>query len=218
MNSGRLSTDRLHGTIIEVKRYVRSILRRAAGKFSARRYWDERYRSGEDSGSGSREFNWQFKTDYINSVIERYAIRSITDFGCGDGMQIRDLQVREYLGLDISSVAVKICRKLYSDRPNWRFEVLGQAELPAVDLALSLDVLYHVVDRDDFVSYLQRLFGNSKYVLVYANYSERVSNAAHAVYRDNLREIAAMFPRAHCIERHAHPGKADFGFALFLNN
>jgi hypothetical protein len=78
-------------------------------------------------------------------------------------------------------------------------------------------VLYHVVESDDFVSYLQMLFGNSKYVLLYANYSERTSNAAHAVYRDNLRWIASQFPRAERLELFAHPRKSDFGFALFVN-
>jgi hypothetical protein len=101
----------------EVKRKIAHILSRLTGTYDARCYWDQRYRSGEDSGSGSREFNWQFKTDYINSIIKKYSVRSVVDFGCGDGMQIRDLQVREYLELDISPVALAMCRKLYADRP-----------------------------------------------------------------------------------------------------
>jgi hypothetical protein len=54
----------------------------------------------------------------------------------------------------------------------------------AADLALSLDVLYHLVEDQVFETYLGHLFGaGERYVVIYATNSEIPDGAPHVRHR-----------------------------------
>ena len=53
--------------------------------------WEEHYNSGGNSGRGSYNEHFTFKTNVITNIINKYEIKSVTDFGCGDGNQILKL-------------------------------------------------------------------------------------------------------------------------------
>ncbi len=105
----------------------------------------------------------------------------------------------------------------YRDHPNCRFDGYDSVKWKRYDLALSLDVLYHIVDHREYVSYLRRLFSCSDYVLLYANREARPSEVAHIVNRDNFAEIAKLDLPTELIEEKHHPRKST-GFALFWNS
>ncbi len=126
--------------------------------FDVTHYWQERYAHGEGSGKGSEGRNYEYKRDYINQIIEKHKIGRIVDFGCGDGTQIRELRIHQYHGIDIAESSILRCRKMYANHPGFRFEVYGDAHYSHYDLAMSLDVLYHIVAQDVYESYLQHLF------------------------------------------------------------
>lgn len=194
--------------------------RRAVGRsrpFDATQYWEERYAAGGDSGAGSAGRHYVFKRDYLNDMITRYEIRSVVDFGCGDGQQVAELAVDSYYGLDVSDAAIRRCRGSFANRPGYRFDTPDRAVLRRYDLALSLDVLYHIVDEEDYRSYLDVLFSHSNFTLVYANYGARDCDAHHMLYRDNSAEIAALRTRSQLLEKRPNPHKTDFGFSLFRN-
>lgn len=200
---------------------VKGILRKYFGlfnnKFDAKEYWEHRYAKFGDSGDGSKGSNYEFKRDYINNIIKKYNIKSIVDFGCGDGKQIKELIVDEYYGIDVASSAVNMCRQLYAHKRLYRFDTSEDANLKTYDLAMSIDVIYHITDYNDYINYLRKLFSCSKYVLLYANYGMRDSNADHIVARNNLEEIERLNLCRKLIEKQPHPAKKDFGFILFQN-
>lgn len=132
-------------------------------------YWEARYATGGDSGGGSTGETAERKAAYVNELIRREGVTSVVDWGCGDGQQLARLDVANYLGVDISpSAVVQSLRR----HPGRAFLVWPGDE-PAVnieaDLALSLDVVFHLVDDADFAAYWARLFASARrLVCVYA--------------------------------------------------
>lgn len=132
-------------------------------------YWEARYASAGTSGSGSAGEAARSKAAYVNDLIRREQVRSVVDWGCGDGRQLDWLDLpAAYLGVDIAPAAITRCIERHPDRAFlvWPegIEVLVRAEL-----ALSLDVIFHLVDDGDFESYWDRLFASAtRLVLVHA--------------------------------------------------
>ncbi|NQU04581.1 MAG: hypothetical protein HQ568_00700, partial [Calditrichaeota bacterium] len=52
-------------------------------------YWKQRYKSGGNSGAGSYHKFAEFKADILNSFVRDKQIRTIIEYGCGDGNQLR---------------------------------------------------------------------------------------------------------------------------------
>lgn len=197
--------------------------------FDVASYWEYRYAAGGDSGAGSKGFNYEFKRDYINHIIKRYDLRTIVDFGCGDGQQLREVLLEpsvergpkpvleEYYGIDVAPTAIKWCHELYTTWPMYHFDLLKDAQLGQYDLALSLDVLYHVISYEAYLAYLRRLFAPSRYVLLYANNTLRLSpTSPHMLFRDNLEEIKKLNLKTELVERQPNPTMRTC-FALFRN-
>lgn len=131
-------------------------------------FWENRYKAGGNSGSGSYGDYATHKADVINDYIEKFGIKTISDFGCGDGNQISLLKGFEsYSGYDISEFIVKSCREKFSGQPMAFFTDIKH--MPEAELTMSLDVLYHIVDENDYKVYLDQLFSKSKkYVLIFS--------------------------------------------------
>lgn len=132
-------------------------------------FWEERYKTGGNSGAGSYGEYAIYKAQIINDYIKKYNIKTISDFGCGDGNQIGLLVgYEEYHGFDISEYVINKCREKFKEMPmSFYGDIL---KLPEVDLCLSLDVIYHVVDEKDFEFYLSQLFNKSKkFVLIFSS-------------------------------------------------
>lgn len=139
-------------------------------------YWEKRYKMGGNSGAGSYGEYAEHKAKVINDYIVKYKIKTISDFGCGDGNQISLFkEFDEYMGYDISDYALYLCHERFKDNKNMNFCSLI-SDLPEADLCLSLDVLYHLIDDEEFKFYLSNLFGKSKkYVLIFSsNYSSGI--------------------------------------------
>jgi len=66
------------------------------------------------TGHGSKGRLKEYKIGFINKVIQMYEVSTVLDLGCGDGNQIEKIQCKNYLGVDVSSAAVAICLKKYS--------------------------------------------------------------------------------------------------------
>ena len=134
-------------------------------------YWDKRYRSGGDSGAGSYNRLAEFKARFLNAFVEQNHISSVIEHGCGDGAQLKLASYHSYTGVDISPKAVEICRNLFPNDPTKRFFQAGL--LPAgtqAELALSLDVIYHLVEDQIFEVYMEKLFASAnKFVIVYSS-------------------------------------------------
>ncbi|HEX4076850.1 MAG TPA: class I SAM-dependent methyltransferase [Candidatus Acidoferrales bacterium] len=149
-------------------------------------YWEHRYRSGGTSGAGSYGKLAEFKATIINEFVERNNVGSVIEFGCGDGAQLELAKYPSYVGVDVATTSIERCSERFPADQTKRFylaEALPES-LGMFDLALSLDVIYHLVEDAVFDSYMQRLFGHSRrYVIVYASNYDLATNEPHVRHR-----------------------------------
>jgi hypothetical protein len=172
-----------------VREIARAAMRRLAansgGNFSSADYWENRYRTGRNSGAGSYNRLADFKADTLNSFVERNSIQTVIEFGSGDGSQLRLAHYPNYIGVDVSRTAIEATRILYADDLTKRF--IHSNELSAgmsAELVLSLDVIYHLVENEVFESYMARLFDSAeRFVIVYSSNEERSSDSVHVRHR-----------------------------------
>lgn len=162
-------------------------------------YWQNRYERHGDSGVGSAGDLRIFKTDFINSFIKEKNISRVIDFGCGDGRQIINLKINEYLGLDVAPAAINLCREIYKTDETKSFMVYNPKSFEnknfiQADLVICLDVLYHITDEDDFKKTLRDIFScSSDWVILYTNTGiVPVAKRSHIVYRDTLDYLKGL--------------------------
>lgn len=140
------------------------------GKFSSDEYWKKRYQTGGNSGAGSHSHLAEFKANTLNIFIKENFISSVIEFGCGDGSQLRLARYPKYTGYDISTDAVKKCRDLFADDPTKEFFPIQDYDNRKASLAISLDVIFHLIEDDIFDTYMRRLFNaSSSYVIIYSS-------------------------------------------------
>lgn len=135
----------------------------------AYRYWNNRYVSGGNSGSGSRGESLRQKCRMINTFIQAHEIKSILDLGCGDGAVAACLDVNSYLGVDVSSYIVEKNSQAFSNDSKKQFrELTGfSVENNSFDLAISLDVIFHIVNLVDLTKHLNLLYkATGKWVII----------------------------------------------------
>ena len=149
-----------------------------SGQFpGSKEYWEARYASGGDSGTGSHAQLAAFKAEVLNAFVVQHDVQSVIEFGCGDGSQLALASYPKYLGLDVSETVIARCRELFASDPSKTFALMNDYRGEAADLTLSLDVVYHLVEDDVFDDYMRKLFaGSSRYVIVYS--SDTDANAA----------------------------------------
>lgn len=145
---------------------------------SSKSYWEMRYRRGGNSGPGSYDRLSLFKADIINTFIKKHNIKSIIDFGCGDGNQLKLLDTPRYIGLDVSPHIVEQCKKQFSGDLYKTF--YGADQMPTnykADLTMSLDVLYHLIEDEVFDIYMNKLFkASNNYVIIYSCNFENIDD------------------------------------------
>ncbi len=149
-------------------------------------YWEERYQNEGNSGSGSYDHLAEFKADFLNDFISKNNLSTIMEFGCGDGNQLVIAKYPKYIGLDISPTAVKMCYNRFKTDNTKSFYVynsmafVDNARVFNADLTLSLDVLYHLVEKEIFETYLLHLFAAAnKYVIIYASDYNQAEEPVH---------------------------------------
>ena len=181
---------------------------------SSSQYWEQRYSVGESSGAGSYGKFAEYKAGVLNRFFAEHHVRRVADFGCGDGNQLRLLNCPEYLGLDVSPTAVEKCRASYRQDPTKAFLVNdGPAAVAKVrdfapDLAMSLDVIYHLVEDETYEQYLTNLFGiSSRYVVIYSTNFDRRYAFPHQVDRKFTDFVAAHMPDWRLLDVLANPHK-----------
>lgn len=154
--------------------------------FSSKDYWERRYLEGENSGSGSYNQLAEFKAEILNEFVERNHINRVIEWGCGDGNQLKLAKYPVYVGFDVSLKAVELCKKIFEYDETKKFIWCGYDCFQNQDvgeLAISLDVIFHLIEDDVYNEYMRRLFDSSnKYVCIYSsNFEEQT--AVHVRHR-----------------------------------
>ena len=146
------------------------------------KYWEDRYRSGGNSGIGSYGQFAEFKAEILNQFVADHHIGSVIEFGCGDGNQLSLAKYPRYIGVDISPAAVEKCRERYRKDTSKTFLLISEASNQRAELALSLDVIFHLVEDEVFQRYMTSLFAAAeRHVVLYtSNFSGDKLDAANA--------------------------------------
>ena len=166
-------------------------------------YWRTRYLLGGNSGKGSYGKSAEFKSRILNQFIREKNIRSVTEFGCGDGNQLTYADYPKYIGLDISEQAVKLSSALFDGDSSKNFFVYDPGEIEknkqkfSADLVVSLDVLFHLVEDDVYRKYLANIFNCAgQYVAIYSSNEEEHGflHSRHVRHRKFTRHVEEWFP------------------------
>ena len=165
------------------------------------RYWEQRYGADGTSGRGSYGLIARLKARFVNQYIERHQIRSVIDFGAGDGNQLGLLRVPTYVGLDVSATAIDRLRRTFAGDATKRFVHCGDrspVEDPSLraEMGLSMDVLYHLTEQPVYERYLHDLFTcAARHVVIYSSNSDgRVSVSSHVRHRKFTTFVERAFP------------------------
>jgi len=115
--------------------------------------------------------------------VEKHRISTIVEFGCGDGAQLELADYPHYIGFDVAPTSVNLCREKFANKPEYSFHLVGSpvySDVEPADLALSLDVIFHLVEDEVFETYMQKLFDSArKFVIIYAYDFEKTYASRH---------------------------------------
>jgi SAM-dependent methyltransferase len=179
---------------------------RNASDFTSADYWETRYREGRSSGAGSYNRLAIFKAEVINRFVADHGVKSVIEFGCGDGSQLRLAEYQSYIGVDVSPTVIEATRQAFEGDQTKEFihvDDVGPAQLS--DLSMSLDVIYHLVEDEVFQRYMGQLFDCAgRYVIIYSSNDDRASDSVHVRHRRFTDWIASNRP--------------DFGQVGFVKN
>ena len=167
-----------------------SLLRQQIGFAGSANFWERRYAGGGTSGGGSYGSLAVAKAAFLNGLVRECRVQSVIEFGCGDGNQLSLADYPRYIGLDVSVAAIRLCKSRFSDDPTKSFFLydgacfVDRSGLFSADLAVSLDVIYHLIEDEVFKAYMTHLFGaGGRYVLIYATDTVVRGTAPHVRHR-----------------------------------
>ncbi|RXJ10928.1 methyltransferase domain-containing protein [Lelliottia nimipressuralis] len=139
-------------------------------------YWDDRYRLEGNSGAGSYGCLADFKAEVLNRFVEKENISSVMEFGCGDGNQLSLARYPRYTGFDVSAHALERCQSRFANDPTKHFYPVNAWNGQTAELALSLDVIYHLIEDEVFAHYMTTLFSAAeRFVIIYASNNEELN-------------------------------------------
>jgi hypothetical protein len=146
----------------------------------SRAFWEDNYAKGGNSGNGSYGVLADFKARVLNDFVVEHDVETVIEFGCGDGNQLSLAKYPSYIGLDISPTAVRQSIERFDDDRSKSFFLYDWAawhdpqRVIRAELALSLDVLFHVVEDDAYHRYLSDLFDAAdRWVAIYSINEDR---------------------------------------------
>ena len=136
-------------------------------------YWERRYRRGRNSGGGSYGENASFKAKFLNNFVRETGVESVIELGVGDGSQLALANYKDYVGVDVSKTAIRMCKKQFFADGTRRFFDSEERKLWLIrsgyDLSLSLDVIFHLIEDNVYEQYMRDLFDVSrKFVIIYS--------------------------------------------------
>jgi SAM-dependent methyltransferase len=213
-------------TVREIVRQVpgarrASLLRQRLAYRGSAGFWEQNYARGRTSGTGSYGPLAEGKAEFLNAFVRDHNVQSVIEFGCGDGNQLALARYPRYIGLDVSRTAIGLCMRRFAADPAKSFFLYdGQcftdrAGVFTADLAISLDVVYHLTEAAVFETYLAHLFGAGRqHVIVYSTNEPAPGTAPHVRHQQFTGWVAGNCPEWRLtgvtIGPNPGPDRADF--------
>jgi hypothetical protein len=201
-----------------------SLLRQRMAYHDSAHFWEGNYAQGRTSGNGSYGALAEGKGRFLNQLVRERGVRSVIEFGCGDGGQLAMAQYPGYVGLDVSRTAIGLCQRRFADDPAKSFFLYDgacftdRAGIFTADLALSLDVVYHLTEDPVFETYLGHLFAaGQRLVVIYSTDAEIGGTAPHVRHRHFTPWVEACFPdwRLTAVARGPNAERASADFFVY---
>ena len=186
--------------------------------------WETRYLKGGNSGSGSYGQLCEYKAEFINKFVKENKLSNIIEFGSGDGNQMEFFNVDNYIGVDISEYIINTCKQKYNHLSNKKFVTYDEYYKISskFDLALSLDVIYHLVEDEIYEKYMNDLFNSTnKFVIIYSTNWNEIYNGSHVYHRKFTEYIDINFKNVKLIhhEPNKYPSLSTAEFYIYsINN
>ncbi len=198
-----------------------SLMRQRLAFSGSASYWDRNYRRGGTSGGGSYGALGRGKAEFLNEFVLQHSIAAVVEFGCGDGHQVSLVDYPSYVGLDTSRSAIRLCQRRFRDDLAKSFFLydgacfVNRAGVFEADMAISLDVIYHLVEDSVFEGYMAHLFAAARrYVVIYSTDTVMAHTGPHVRHRLISSWIAQNYPRWRLVQTARGPGsgtgRADF--------
>jgi SAM-dependent methyltransferase len=163
--------------------------------FNSKQYWEERYNKNGNSGNGSYNELADFKAEIINNFIDNKYIKSIIDYGVGDGNQLSLINTidKNYIGIDVSPTVINKCKQMFADNKTKQFILDDEINEIKSELVLSCDVIYHLIEDHIYEKYMKNLFNiSTKYIIIYSK-DEDFRLAEHVKFRKFTEYIEHNF-------------------------
>jgi cyclopropane fatty-acyl-phospholipid synthase-like methyltransferase len=178
-----------------------SLIRQRIAYGDSAHFWEANYAQGRTSGSGSYGQLAEGKARYLNDLVRERGLSTVIEFGCGDGNQLSLAEYPSYIGLDVSRTAIGLCqRRFAADATKSFFLYEGtcftdRAGVFTADLAVSLDVVYHLTEDAVFETYMRQLFAaGQRLVVIYSTDAEISGTAPHVRHRRFSPWVEANIP------------------------
>jgi hypothetical protein len=153
-------------------------------------FWERNYARGATSGPGSYGKAADGKAQFLNEFVASHHVQSVIEFGCGDGNQLALARYPRYIGLDVSRHAIQMCMRRFARDSSKSFFLYDgtcysdRAGIFSADAALSLDVIYHLIEDRVFETYMTHLFrAGQRYVVTYTTDLLSNGTAPHVRHR-----------------------------------
>lgn len=139
----------------------------------SKQYWQERYQNGGNSGNGSYGYLAEYKAQFITYFIKKHKVKTLIEYGCGDGNNLKLISDQNpeliITGVDISKAALVLCEAKMPQHSFYEpFHAFG--DFYPDDLALSMDVIYHLIEDEVYEKYMKELIAlKTKHLIVYSS-------------------------------------------------
>lgn len=166
-NIHKIINNRITTTITNFNKSINN-----SSEKNSKRYWENRYSKGGNSGAGSYNHLAKFKASILNSFVAKNHINTVIEFGSGDCNQLSLANYKSYIGYDVSQTAISICKKKFKNDKTKIFIHLDNNfnNNKKADLSISLEVIFHLIEDEVFNEYMQNLFiSSNKYVCIYSS-------------------------------------------------
>jgi hypothetical protein len=157
-------------------------------------YWRRRYWYGGNSGAGSRGHSAIRKAEFVTNFASNRGMRSITELGSGDGECASRIEVPKYIGYDVSITAVNRARARCRGIPSHQFHLFADRAVEQGDLAISMDVTFHLVEDDIYDLHLRDLANYARAAVLIFSTDYDSPAVGHVRHRMVSRDWMRRFP------------------------
>jgi hypothetical protein len=102
-------------TVISVALHITTVTAVSMDAFDSAAHWEARYAKGGNSGGGSYGHLARYKAAWLNLFVSGHNVKSLIEFGCGDGNNLMFYKVEHYTGFDVSRTILESTAKLFKD-------------------------------------------------------------------------------------------------------